>query len=244
MKALPIICALLLPVSLPAADVKVGDSLEMVQASLGEPRGRLNLGDRQVLYFSRGVVEVHAGVATRVNLRSEEAQARYEARQAAVEQRAAEMNIARNAQLREEGEATKIRMLADESFKNTSLRYQVAYWRSFAVRYPMVSCLDELSLAQARLNEQVAAEFKNQEIMERLARLEADRIREDNERTYYPVYNTGYGYGYGHRRHYRRDDNCDRPVVAPVAPESPADRSRTAQDWLGVPRFVPLNPQI
>jgi hypothetical protein len=196
------------------------------------------------LYFSRGVVEISAGVASKVSLRSEEAQARHEARQAVQELRATEANTARNARLRAEGEATKIRMLADESFKNTSLRYQVSYWRSFAVRYPMVSCLDELGLAQARLNDQIAAEFKNEEVLQRLAVLEADRARENRGETYYYPFHTS-GYGRGSHYHYRRhDDRCDRSMITPVAPESSSDRSRTAQDWLGVPRFVPLNPQI
>ena len=55
-----------LPLVAYAGEVRTGDSLGDVRAALGAPRGEANVGNRQLLYYDRGEVELQAGAVTRV----------------------------------------------------------------------------------------------------------------------------------------------------------------------------------
>lgn len=263
MKALSAAFVFLLPLTLLAGEVTPGDSLDTVRNTLGAPRGELHLGGRDVLYYDRGEVELRSGLVTRVALRSEEAQAKIEAKRVADDLRIREMLATRQAQLIIEGEALKARQLADPSFLSAPLSYQVAFWRNFSARYTGVSCVEQLNLAQAKYYEQEASERRAAERAQYYAELEA-KAREERERTtYYPVYDTGYNYHTRYTRSYRRSHYYDRDSRdcydstpsshrhAPggvTQPASPTDATiappGTAEGWLGVPRFVPLNPKI
>lgn len=186
----------LLPLALIARDVQPGDSIETVLSELGAPRGRLQIGNRERLCFDRGEIEMRAGVVTRVTLRSDEAQAAFEANYAAN----AERVRTERARLIEAGEALKTRKLADATFRSAPLSYQVAFWEDFARKYSMVSCKDELSLARVRLAEQEDAirteAYENQRVAELEARAAEDARRERERQVYFPVF-TGRSHGYG-----------------------------------------------
>ena len=210
-----------LPLTLLAGEVKRGDSTEEVRAALGVPRGQSRLGTRELLYFDRGEVELSAGLVTRVALRSEQAQAVLETK------RATETDRFRQKQelLATEGAALKARMLADPAFQATPLSYQVAFWQNFARKYPMVSCSENLGIAQARLDEQAQA-TQQAEQAQRIADLEAkarEKERENRSRTFYnygdshdfyPLITTSYG----RRTHFSPRDNYDVSTSRPLAP--------------------------
>jgi hypothetical protein len=168
-------------VAVRAAEVRPGNTLGEVRASLGIPRGEANLGDRQLLYYDRGEVELRAGSVTRVALLSDREFAAREARRAAESERVR----ARNA----EGEALKARRLADADFRSAPPEYQLAYWENFIRRYPGVSCADQLALIRARLAEKI--EEGNLRQAETAARI-APAVM---------TYDYGYSY-YFHRRYY------------------------------------------
>lgn len=260
-----------LPAIVIAAEVKVGDSFASVQAGMGQPRGQLQLGDWTKLYFAHGDVEVRRGVVTRVALRSEAEQQKYESRRSADEQRAAVLNTVRLARLAAEGEALKARFLADENFKNSSFSQQLAAWRMLKFSYPMVDCSAELGLLLARQGEQVAAANRPPETSARLDRLEAlvqERTVTDyydsntyligdaswrdqyNAANYYSNYsNNRYGSyrhrGYWHSRHDRnRDVDCrdNRGRDRTDRGNTSSSLTEATSDWNGVPRFVPFYP--
>ena len=182
--------------NLAAAEVRQGASIEEVRATLGIPRGQLYLGGRQVLYFERGEVEMQQGRLTRVALRSPEEQAILTAR----EKRQRGERETRRVQMRAEGTTQRDRKLADPTFQAAPVAYQVAFWEDFARRYPEVSCVEPLTIARMRLNEQIEDNRRRDEQASRLAELE-ERLAAAERRTFfYPVraYTSGYG-----RHHYR-----------------------------------------
>ena len=70
MKALSLVLLLSLPLVLTAAEVQRGDTLNEVRTVLGAPRGQVRAGDRLLLYYDRGEVQLQAGAVTRVALLS------------------------------------------------------------------------------------------------------------------------------------------------------------------------------
>ncbi|HET7535067.1 MAG TPA: hypothetical protein VFJ90_01335, partial [Candidatus Didemnitutus sp.] len=173
-----------LPVmALGAALVQPGDKLEEVYASVGKPKGRAAQGEREMLYYDRGEIELRDGVVTRVAFLSDDEFSEREARRVEAEERQRVANA--------EGAEIKAQRLTDASFQKASPAVQLAYWQDFARRYPGVSCVDEISLARAQLKEQRQAELIKEE-KERLAAEEANR------RAAPPVVYDSYGYGYGY----------------------------------------------
>ena len=221
MKTIRVVFLLVLPLTIFAGEVKRGDNIEAVRATLGTPRGQSRLGARELLYFDRGEVELSAGLVTRVALRSEKDQAAFEAKRTAEADRVRRQNQT----LLTEGEALKNRMLADPAFQATPLSYQVAFWQNFSRKYSMVSCTEQLSIAQARLDEQVQATQKSEQA-QRIADLEAkarERERENRARTYYPYYDDSRDFhplittSYGRRTQFFHQDNNDALACRPIA---------------------------
>ncbi len=178
MKATPLALLLILPLAGFATEVKPGATVDEVRATLGVPRGQVQTGARNVLYYDRGEVELTAGTVTRVSLLDDKAYALREARRAAIAERVREENASRTAA----GEALKARLLASAAFEKAPLGYQVAYWEDFSRRYPGVSCAEELTVARMRLavqleEDRVRAGQEEARVAEMEARAEADESR-------------------------------------------------------------------
>lgn len=194
MKTSALFLALMSVGLLSAAEVERGDSIHEVRQTLGQPRGQVHVGERHLLYYERGEVELRDGRVTRVAMLSPE---EYTAR-VARDLRQSEQREARRQDLLERGEALRDRKLADPLFAKAPLAYQVAFWEDFARRYPGVSVSEPLAIARLNLQEKLEAQRKQEEADARLAELElrlaeAERLAQ---------YRTLWSYGY-RDRHYR-----------------------------------------
>lgn len=173
MKASIIALLVSLPVIASAGEVRRGDSVGAVVASLGEPRGQMSSGDRTVFLYDRGRVEFVGDAVARVSLRSEDEQRQLDARRAAEAARIRDENAIRESRLRAEGEALKAAKLADPSFQNAPVAYQVGFWEDFARKYPGVPSGEPLAIARMRLEQEQARQQEKVVREERLAELEA-----------------------------------------------------------------------
>jgi hypothetical protein len=196
MKTVPFVLLLALPLVLSAGEVRPGDTLNTVRATLGAPRGQLLVDGRQLLYYERGEIELRAGAVTRVALLSEEDHAAREARRAAAAVRFREEQEILRARLSTEGEALKARKLADASFLAAPLAYQVAFWEDFSRRYPDVTSAEQLTIAHLRRAEQLeekrARELREERLADLEARLLAAETRADRNRSYAAFNSDGY----------------------------------------------------
>ena len=210
MKTPTFLALLVLAVPLSAADPAEGATFAEVRSVLGLPKGLARAGERQLLYYDRGQIELTRGRVSRVVLRSPEAQAAHEAKVAAAEARLREETAQRHERLNREGEAVKAAKLADDRFAAAPLAYQVSFWEEFARKYPGVDCREPLTIARLQFAEQIEEKRERAEQAARLAELEA-RLAEAESRTSYA---TNFGRGYGRRW---RDRHDDRPfTVWPV----------------------------
>lgn len=181
MKTAPFILAGLLPLAAFGAEVERGDTYLEVRVALGEPRGQLQVGERQKLLYDRGEVVLEGGVVTKVLLRSVAAQQELEARRAAEAELARTEHLVRQARLSEEGTALKARKLADPNFLAAPAAYQLAFWEDFARLYPGVPCAEELAIARWKVAEQEEQRQVRTEESRRIAELEV-RVREAEAR--------------------------------------------------------------
>lgn len=227
---------LILPALLGAVEVAPGNKIGDVYATYGKPRGKADLGDRQLLYYERGEVELRSGVVTRVSFLSDEDYAAREAREAAAEERAQNL-IA-------EGESVKQERLADPTFQKLSPATQLAFWQDFARRYPGVSCGDQITVARALVREQAEHDRRLAEQEQLIADMEARRLNQERY-DFYPVgygyggYDYGYGRGYGRGRggHYYPD--VDRPRYRDSSPYIPQG---IVPAFSGDPIVAPFRP--
>ena len=201
MKTTPWLLLVVLPLILFSSEVKPGDGIDQVRNTLGTPRGQLHLGNRELWSFARGEVELTSGVVTRVALRSEAAQAAFETKRTAEVSQVREEQEIRRGQLTAEGEALKASKLADVSFQSASPRLQAEFWQNFAIKYPRVSCTEQLSLARACFYEQEHAEQLAAEEAQRRVGIKA---RESEQNMFYPIYS------YDPYYEARRQDRLDR----------------------------------
>ena len=218
MKALPLVLLLSLPLCLAAAEVQLGDTFSDVRTALGAPRGQVRAGDRLLLYYERGEVQLQAGAVSRVALLSSADFAALQTRRAAEAVRLREENEIRTARLGAEGEALKARKLADPSFQAAPVAYQVAFWEDFSRRYPGVSSSEQLAIARMRLNEQLEEKRRLALQEERLAELEARviaaeaRTAEARYTDYYPVRYRSASYGRTYQSSYGQSANGLSPA--------------------------------
>ena len=173
MKALALVLLVSTSLSLAASEVRLGDNFANVKQALGVPRGQLRVGDRQLLYFDRGEIELQAGLVSRVALLSAEEHAVLETKRAALAARIREEQEIRRTQLSAEGERLMARKLADPAFQAAPAAYQVAFWEDFSRRYPDVSAGELLTSARLRNIEELEAKRARYEEAVRLADLEA-----------------------------------------------------------------------
>lgn len=151
-----------------ADTVPAGATWEEVRATLGAPKGRVEMGGRELFYFDRGEIELRDGRVVRASLRTPEEQAALTER----EVRRREEQEARQAGLVAEGTALRDRKLADASFLAAPVAYQVAFWENFTRSYPGVPCAEPLMIARLKLNEQLEDKARQAEQVRRIAELE------------------------------------------------------------------------
>jgi hypothetical protein len=196
---------LALPLALVAGEVKLGDNSEGVRSALGTPRGRTQVGAREIFYYDRGEVELNSGTVTRVALRSVDEQLALDAKRDADAQRFHEEQEMHFARMTADGEALKARKLHDPVFQATPAAYQVAFWQNFSRQYAGVPCEEQLGAAQTRLAESQAQTQRLADLEARVADAEAQLASPhsyDYSDGYYP-YGYGYGaYGYGSSGYY------------------------------------------
>jgi hypothetical protein len=238
MKVVSLALLLSAPFVLSAAEVQRGASLDEVRSALDAPQGQVRLGDRHLLYYARGEVELRGGAVTRVALLSPEEQSAREAQRAADAGRVREEQEISRARLTAEGEALKARKLADPAFQSAPPAYQVAFWEDFSRRYADVPGAEQLMAARMRLAEQVEAGRIQVEQALRIADLEARLIavesRADESRR--GSYGSIYG-GYYPRRHsfnlwpveYHFNDGLPQPFVS--SSRRPAVQPGTGRGW-------------
>jgi hypothetical protein len=222
MKTRVICLAFALATMLPADEVRPGESLDRVRAVLGIPNGEVQLGDRVLLYYDRGSVELQEGRVTKVALRSEDEHALLLARETRLRAEREEQR----ARLLAEGTALKDRKLADGSFQSAPISQQIAFWEDFARRYPGVSVAEPLSIARLRLNERIAEQRRRDEELRRLDEIERRLAAAESEPVHYRV--RTFPTYYGHRPHYREFGLgpitytfYDAPLPAYVTPTTP-----------------------
>ncbi|MDE3084351.1 MAG: hypothetical protein KGJ37_03905 [Verrucomicrobiota bacterium] len=173
-------CFLLFVAPTLALAISNRSSRQDVITELGRPRGQVQRGDEEILFFDQGQVRLVDGRVTFSDLMSPGDAARLQAEREANDARAMEERRQRIAQ----GEALKARMLAEPAFVSAPADYQLAFWKNFRLRYPEVSCDDEYSLALARYERQSAEQENAQRIADleaRVADTEARAIRAERE---------------------------------------------------------------
>jgi hypothetical protein len=228
----PLVAPLLLfatPLLASAVKVHLGDSLATVHSVLGAPHGQAQVGDRLVLFYDRGQVQLVDDHVANSDFLSPEDFAKLQA------QRASEAALA--AQLRDqritEGQALKAKKLANPAFASAPVSYQLEFWQDFHRQYPEVSCDDEYKLALARRQEQLDREEHEQKITDLESRVadaedQAAQAERDAQQARYggffswPLF-IGFGHAPHNRFHEREHDRqhqreCDNraPRANPV----------------------------
>jgi hypothetical protein len=157
MKTLTFLLLLAAPMLAHATDIHPGDSLADVQVALGAPKGQAQLGNKLVLDYGRGQVELVDGKVIGSNLISPEEFAAKKAQKKADEAKASQLKAQRIA----EGTALKAQKLADPNFTSASPTARLAFWQDFRKHYPEVSCDDEYKFAIAQQQQEQIAEQEN-----------------------------------------------------------------------------------
>jgi len=228
--------------SLVAAEVTPGASVDEALATLGSPRGRLQVGARNLMYYERGEIEVQEGRVTRVDLRTPEEHAALLARE---EHQRSERDVRRQ-ELIAAGTAERDAKLADGNFRSAPLAYQVSYWQNFVRRFPEVSVLEPLTIARLKFNEQLEEkQQKEREVRRREEREEQEIAARRDRPDFYPLY-TGSHYDRRYRPYYTPSfgeityDFWDKPLPPYSTPSG-----NPAGEWHGpVVNFPSTNPAL
>jgi hypothetical protein len=239
MKTALIALLVTLALNLSAAEVQTGDTFKEVSSKMGPPCGQLRLGDRHLLYYERGEIELRSGIVSRVALLSADDYAALEAKRVANATRVREEQAVRRAQLSAEGEKLMARKLADAAFQTAPLAFQVAFWEDFARRYPDVPSSEQLVIARLRYAEQLETRHAKVEQAERLADLETRvveaeaRLAQAESGTYRVRNYAGYGYNASPNRsytlwpvEYHYFKTIQSPAVSPGIYNRPPSSSR------------------
>ncbi|HEY4248103.1 MAG TPA: hypothetical protein VGM64_14730 [Lacunisphaera sp.] len=245
MKLYSLILMIVLPLTMSARDVAIGDSSVQVREAMGAPRGQVHVGGRDLLYFDRGEVELNNGRVSRVGLRSLEEQNTFESKQAEASARTDEAR----SRLMEEGRVLMASKLSDPIFQATPYSYQISFWENFSHRYPDVSPAEQLLVVRSRLAEQVAkaeADRAQAEQVQRVADLaeRAARARYDYVYPFYPVYRD-YSYHNNDRgtRHSIENSHDDRPAYSSASRTEQNSSSANGKSMIG-PSKLGWDPSI
>jgi hypothetical protein len=239
----PSLFAALITVPLSLSAVEVGDTHDEVVAELGRPAGSASVGASTILFYDRGEVKLRDGAVTSFSLVTPQELAARQAAEAEAQQRREEAERTRLERLEAQGRAEMAAKKSNARLAVAPALDQLAYWRAFAARYPMIAVDHEI----APLLEQAQHELRLREIAAeneaRLAELEARVVaaeqqaaeaeREARRRPY--VYS-----GYPHPRprpypphHPHRPDDPPRERQETTPPQNPidADRAKAMADY-------------
>ncbi|MGH8019546.1 MAG: hypothetical protein ACREIA_14945, partial [Opitutaceae bacterium] len=221
---------------LAAGAVEPGVSREAVLHELGAPQGSASAGAREILFYSRGNVELEDDRVVASGIVSPEVFARQQAREA-VEARDRMLRAAeRNARLEERGRAILASREKDPAFLALPAAEQLRLWREFAVRYPMIPVHEKIAVLADRAAHEEELRLLASEQQERLAGLEA-RVNAAEERAAraerearrarsggsgYPFF----GYGWSHGKHRHGDHDRPSTRTPPGPPAHPMDAAR------------------
>lgn len=177
------------------AEVNLGDSLQEVKESIGEPVGTVALREKMLLLYPQGEITIKNDVVIHFDLMSDEEFAADQIRlQTEREQWQKEQKQARIARIAQ-GKALKADRLQSSSFTAKSAEDRLAFWRRFQVNYPEIDVSIEVARAIESYQVEIQ-ELKNQEMIAELkarvaraeteaeeAKLEAEKLRKEIEET-------------------------------------------------------------
>lgn len=146
----------LLAAPLPA-ELRIGDERLTVLETLGQPEGRIEMGEFERLFYDRGEVQLREGRVTRIELISE----------AAAEARREQLARASESR-RVRGEAAKANRLTDPEFRARPAAERYAFWRDFRREFPEVDVFVQYTEAKAAAE----ADAERQRTADRLASVE------------------------------------------------------------------------
>ena len=112
-------------------DIKVGDDVQKVHETLGEPESYVLVGKKAVISYKRGKIELVSNKVTKVEFVSA-------AKAEEMRLQAEKDNNKRQDYLMQEGAALKQRKLEDARFLAQPIVDQLDFWRSFRRHYPMI----------------------------------------------------------------------------------------------------------
>jgi hypothetical protein len=137
-----------------AAEVELGATRAEVIDKLGEPAGVVMMRDIEVLFYSRGQVDLRDGEVVRSTILSEaeyEAEQQRLAEEAEARRKAAEEAAARRA---EEGRQRLQEIQDEDTLAGRSASQRLAFWRGFQKQYPEVNVRSEIRAAEAEVQAQ------------------------------------------------------------------------------------------
>lgn len=207
-----------------AGAVQLGDSREAVLEEMGQPTGEIGAGNVMVLFFERGEIHLRDSQVSAIELVSAE---EFAARQSALAEEMARLDAARaerNARLEAEGYAEREARKNDPAFVQLNASKQLAYWRTFAARYPMVPIADELTVLRERFTEEqrlyeleVAHEQRMADLEQRLAEAEQRAERAERLARNRPTSFPWFGRSSRYQRNGLRRDSHFEPHTTPPA---------------------------
>lgn len=128
--------------SLHAEQISSGENYEAVRARLGEPTGRIKIGETETVFFKTGEVVFLDGKTISSRILSAEEQV------AIKEKRAEHLS---------EGQRIKAEKLADPTFRAMPYAYQVLFWEDFRMRYPGIDVAEIYAEALEKYNKELIA---------------------------------------------------------------------------------------
>jgi len=219
-----------------AGAVQLGDNRQMIVEEMGSPTGEISAGSVTVMFFPRGEIRLRDGAVSSIDLVSETELA---AQQAAMADELVRLDAARAERTRRlevEGRAELAARKSSPDFMQLNATEQLASWRSFAARYPMISIAEELATLRERFGQEqrlyeldVANEQRMAELEDRLADAEARAERAERLARNRSGYRSGLRFsGYpNYSRRINRNRSRDRDnLPEATSPGHPADAAR------------------
>ncbi len=153
-------------------DVKVGDDVKSVYKVMGEPESYIMVGNKAVVSYERGKIELISNKVSKVSLVSTEQVAMLREQESEQRAKAIEAKAKKHDYMAKEGNALKQKKLEDVEFLSSPIAEQFEYWKKFRRRYPMVDMtpIDLVEMAttiteNARQRAEAAEKAKNDELL-------------------------------------------------------------------------------
>jgi len=163
------------------AGVDVGDSYDAVIDRLGAPTVYIQTDTMAWLHYDRGTVKLEEGRVVEASLISPaKAEARHALEREELERRRT-LLAEQEARRIQEGWDLKQSRSVDPRFHASPASQQVAFWRSFMVRYPEIPVHGELAIAMEQYQAERERALQERERERRITELE-ERLRRAEER--------------------------------------------------------------